>query len=480
MNRYLLAAILAVGLALVTAVFLSAGVHAPTEGARPNIVLIVIDTLRADRIDAQRNGVPVMPYLASLARASRRFDHAVTPCTWTRPAMASLFTGQYVDTHQVYYSVEKEDLENPTSDTLHDRWETLAEYLAKHGYDTFGVQTNENLRVQRGFGQGFADGDYVFLRDTEADKEADADVVSDTALAKLPELTGPFFTYLHYMDVHVPYDPPQKYREIFGPPPPLTQEDEALFLRFMDLYRDCVNVFLGLVERPQVPRFSPAGIEATWALYDGEARFADDQVKRVIETIRARHPNTLFIVTSDHGEEFWERGGMGHGTTLFEEQLHVPLLVHGPGIAPATVHDTVESIGLLRTLAQYGGLPAKTVWQGADLLQEPPSGPAFSRTLGPRTRLNVDVEAILFGDYKLILNNSAAETRLFNWRSDPAEKTDLAVSMPARCGRLLAILKRHRETNRRARPPGLQRVRVQLDPDDQERLRALGYMNGDE
>ena len=462
------------GLAFLLIGVLTTRVHAPETDTPSNVVFILIDALRADRLEAERNGVPVTPYLAQLARESRHFTHAVTPCSWTRPAMASLFTAQYVDTHRVYYSIkdEKPDDPNPKSDKLADGWVTMAEYLERHGYDSFAIQTNANLIPATGFAQGYPAGQYLFRPEFEASD------VTATALERLPKLKQPFFLYTHYMDPHVPYAPPERYRTLFGPAPPLTETDQTIFANFMDFYMDRVNLVTGRIDAPEMPMLSSAGKETMLALYDGEARFADDEVGRLIEGIRKKYPNTLIIVCADHGEEFLEHGGMGHGTSLFEEQLRIPFLIHGPRVAAERIDTTVSAIGLLPTVADYLGLPRDPCWQGRGLLGSLEPTPAFSRTLGPWRMLHVDAESVVEGHWKLILDNTKAAKGLYNLQNDPGERTNLAAQEPERTKRLMSRLVAHRKSNREGRPPGLKPEEAMLDEETRAQLEAIGYAGG--
>src|SRR5690606_30515824 len=122
---------------------------------KPNLLVIVIDTLRADRIEAVRAGAEVMPRLKAFASGGRMFTHAVSPASWTRPAMASLFTGVYPEAHHVIFSADPAKPNEPTADSLSLQFETLAEFMQGAGYRTAGVQTNANLIESFGFAQGF-------------------------------------------------------------------------------------------------------------------------------------------------------------------------------------------------------------------------------------------------------------------------------------------------------------------------------------
>lgn len=467
MNKPFLAALLLLGVLLLA--FGLGPVLLRTPAERPNVVFILIDTLRADRLHAQRNGVPVMPYLSRFAAQSVVFTHAVSPCSWTRPAMASLLTSRNVDAHQVYYSSAE-----GRGDVLAEGWETLAEYLAAHGYDTLGFVTNGNIQEAFGFAQGFAPGRYTFV------DQAPASDVTNHLLGRLGELAPPFYVYAHYNDPHVPYAPPTPHREAFGPLPEVPEADAPVFASteaFMAFYMDRVRYFLDLIDAPTLPMLTEAGQERVLTLYDGECHFVDAEAGRLIDAIRAAHPNTIFVVMADHGEEFWERGGMGHGTSLYEEQLVVPMLLQGPGLAPRTVAQTVNTVGLLPTLARLIGLPARPGWQGQNLLAPDAGGPVHARTLGSFKEDHVDKAAYYDGTgMKLIDDRTAQHTALYDLALDPRETKDLAAGRDSEHQTLDAALQSALEQDRlHFTQHGSDRTTVEVGPETQRMLDALGY-----
>ena len=463
-------AVLAAGLSL-----LAAGWLLGREPALPpNVVFILVDTLRADRMGAQRNGEPVTPFLTRLAGESVYFPNGVSPSSWTRPAMASLLTSTYVDTHQVYFSIRNEDPEQPVSDALSTSFETMAEYLTRHGYDAWACQTNVNLTEALGFAQGYPEGHYLFSNG------ARADFVTGKALEALPTLKPPFFLYAHYMDPHAPYDAPEAYRSLFGPEPSLRPEEQQRIApdRFIDYLVDRVETVQGVKTAAEFPTLSPEGMDAVRQRYDAEVRFADDQVARLVEALRRAYPNTLFVVLSDHGEEFWEHGGLGHGTSLYEEQIRVPLMFSGPGLTPRRIEAAVETLGLLPSIAAYLGLPPNPAWQGRSLLTNPDAAPdaAFARTKGPWANLRVDLDAVVHEDHKLVLDHTRSGKALFRLDADPAEKRDLAGQDPARTAQLEEFLARHRDENLRRHAAQPVSPAPAIDAETIERLQGLGYL----
>jgi arylsulfatase A-like enzyme len=426
------------------------------EASRPGVVLVLIDTLRADRVFAERNGQPVMPFLAGLAREHHYYPDAISPCSWTKPAMASLFTGVYPDEHGVIHSARIEDPEHPISDKLAESWETIAEHAVAAGCTPWAFQTNPNLAPALGFAQGFAGDHYRFYAGASA-----ADVTR-LALEVLPSLPAPFFLYAHYMDPHAPYRPPADLMEALGP---LPAYDQALLdddVRFMDYYLDQVYTAIGLQPAHTIPDLSPQGKEAVRHRYDLECLAADRAVATLITTIKASHPDTIFVILSDHGEEFWERGGMGHGTTLHREQVQVPLIIVGPPLAEP------PSMGPISTIAVYGyllqqlaGVPATRV---TDL-------PVLAYTQGPWPGLGIEQRAIFQDGYVLIEDIARMRTALYHPNTDPDERSDRTATNADRVAQLQTLLEKRAQSVATAAPET-----VTLTEGDIEALDAVGYL----
>lgn len=445
--------------------------ESPRTGAtsRPNVVLIVMDTLRADRLHATRNGRPVMPFLSRMANEGTWYAHAIAPCSWTKPTMASVLTGLYPQRHGVIYSARMEDPANPTSDRLAEALTTLPELLRDEGYDTWAFQTNANLTAPLGFAQGFAPEDYLFANGARADQ------VTDAAIEALPQQESPFFLYAHYMDPHAPYTPAQGMEDALGPMPELPEYDRKLLdddEQFMAYYNDQVKTALGLQAQHGIPDLSDAGKEAVRHRYDLECLAMDRAIERLVNAIRTAHPNTLFVFLSDHGEEFWERGGMGHGTTLYQEQVHVPLIVVGPRIPARRIIYTVSLLDLLPKLARRLQLDGADL-DGAPLGPAAGLRPAFTFSKGPWPALGVDVAGVVDGGHSYLLDRRNDEAGLFSLSADPGETRNMALQWAAIAEKLREQLETHlsafeADPNQAVHP---------LDDASLERLKALGYVD---
>jgi arylsulfatase A-like enzyme len=220
-------------------------------------------------------------------------------------------------------------------------------------------------------------------------------------------------------------------------------------------------------------RFEPlteAGRETMRLWYDGECRYIDDEVARLIDGIRTRHPNTIIAVTSDHGEEFWEHEGMGHGTTLYQEQLRVPLFILGPKVAPEVIDAPVSTVGIYKTVVGRLGLEDPGL-QGEDLLGGAFDGLAFARTRGPSSDQQVDLDAAQQGALKAL--RDAGRLYEYDLDADPGERAPRPGSAES-----LRRLDEHREQNA-ARRVGGKAGSKPLSREDIEQLEALGYLQGE-
>jgi arylsulfatase A-like enzyme len=453
----------------------------------PNVAFLLIDTVRADRVLAERNGVPVMPNLARWTREGLWFPNAVSNCSWTKPAMASIFTSQYVLTHGILFGAEGEASDR--TPVLPEALETMAEYLDAKGYATCAVQTNNMVKKEVGFAQGFPHC-YSFGNGMPGDW------VTDNAIASVAEMDQPFFLYAHYMDAHAPYLPPEAFRDDFGPlPADLPEAERELLLdgdRFMQFLEDSALVAAGARQDPKFPPLSQAGKEATRQLYDTACRYLDAELARLVDHLRSEHPETLIVIVSDHGEEFWERGGMGHGTTLHAEQLNVPLLVLGPEAPVETITAQVETLDILPTVAallgkahpamsaQRASFTPRPQWQGQSLLapREGLKEALFALTKATTPQHGVHQESVIVGGYKLIVDHARGLEHLYHVTADPQELHDLAADQPERVAALKALLAEHATACATKRDPGIVPEVVGISEEEQERLKALGYAGG--
>ncbi len=359
--------------------------------ARPNILMILVDTLRRDRLTPYGYGKDTTPEMARwLAERGTVAEDAYSQAPWTLPSVVSLFTGRYPG------ELLGSDL---ASYGVPPRLQPLAERLAAAGFVTAGFLANPTLHVGAGFERGFQ----TFYA-PPADVEWLRRHAEDVNRHALPWIAAhqdggrPFFLYLHYIDPHDPYDNP----DVVGNHSPF---DDGNYTG--PVAGDWVHgVYSGKIVLPDPPR----DIAHLSALYDAEVHYVDRYVGQVLASLRpAVLANTLVVLTADHGEELFDHGGWKHGQTLYDEQIHVPLLWRWDGhiAAGRRLAGTVRLLDVAPTLAAAAGAPPDPGWEGANLLPALTGAaplaerPAFSQGLsgGPLRA------AAVLGHEKLIVFN---------------------------------------------------------------------------
>src|SRR5262249_4583416 len=296
---------------------------------------------------------PTAPTLSALAREGAVFELAIAQAPETLHSMAALMTGLYP--HVVDHAFELRDKHGPF---LNSAYHALAERLAAGGYHTAGFVSNLFLRARNGFAQGFElydDTSGMYLWGESGRKRRATDVV-DPAIAWLAHANPPFFLWVHLMDPHHPYEP--------AAPAPWEEAESATFKSYQRTYDglEIVDYTRRLEDLGTGRRsFAPGELDYLVGRYDAEIRQADSAVGRLVDALRAHGfgaANTTVVVTADHGEEFADHGGMTHGHTLFDELIHVPLIVHGAGVSPgARVSAQVRLIDVAPTLLDLAGRP---------------------------------------------------------------------------------------------------------------------------
>jgi arylsulfatase A-like enzyme len=328
----------------------------------PSIVLISIDTLRADHLSCYGYWRPT-PHIDALCRAGIRFDEAHATAPWTLPSHMSLFTGRFPADH----GVEQEDR------TLAPGIGVLTEALSRAGYRTGGFVSNAYLGGNYGFARGFDEYALVPYRASPGSgKVVRGDAVVDRALAWLAQQQGdrPFFLFVHIMDPHYPYRAPPPYAG-----------------RYSAGYRGRVDGSTGSIVANLRTRMARVDLEHLIDLYDEEIAWVDALVGRLVDAVRQRPAGerTVVLLTSDHGEEFKEHGSLGHGLTLYREQSHVPLVLVDPAspFRGKNVPVPVRLVDVAPTLAEIARIdPADDFaahLKGVSLLRhldaEPPAEP---------------------------------------------------------------------------------------------------------
>jgi arylsulfatase A-like enzyme len=466
------------------ALTLLAFVACQTEPGTPprHLLFICVDTLRADHMSLYGYPRATSPVIDQLGREGVVFEHALVQWPVTTPSMASMLSGMYPHITGVVIDA--------TVNPLPQRMLLLPEVLQQNGFTTAAILANPVLGPQNHFDQGF---DH-FEKMWQAGTSDDARTVTDAALAKLEVLAGSgerIFGWVHFIDPHDPYDPPEGYAEpFFGDAhyrsrsvAPNPTNDPFRGIPLDDYTRDQENDLANYIAR-----------------YDGEIRFVDEQIGRLLAGLEplGLADDTLVVLTSDHGESLGEHEiYFNHGQVPYDEQLRVPLVMRWPDgrFAGTRLRKPVELRGLARTLASAAGIDeAANPFDGADwlaALREDDMSRlpdyVYSAAGGSATRrwrrytLTVRNE-----DWKLVLPRSDwararhgyQDLELYDLGSDPEERRNLATDREPQA----VALRENLEAWFEADTPWTRRVvrrQVSVNPETEEALRELGYLEAE-
>ena len=405
-----------------TAILILYSCQPSSQIARPlrrlNVVLVTIDTLRADRLRCYGYSKTETPNLDNLARKGVLFENAVTHTPLTAPSHASMFTGQYPTVHKV---------RDTGGFVLQPSNATLAAILQRHGWDTAAFIGASVLKRRFGFNQGF-----TVYDDQMAKPERRADEVVDHALQWLDSQSGkPFLLWVHVFDPHLPYDPPPPFREKYSESP-----------------------------------------------YDGEVAYTDQQLGRLFDQVakKSAPENTLIVVLADHGESFSEHGEYAHGVFLYDTTLRVPFLIAGAGVpAGLSVKQQARTIDLLPTLLELIGSEVPQNVQGVSLApafrgKSVATDWSYAETLFPKINMGwAELRGVRTNQWKYI---RAPRPELYDLINDPAETTNVIANHPDEAKQLEAKLKE---------VVGSETEKVEPAAVDQrtlKQLRSLGYLGG--
>jgi arylsulfatase A-like enzyme len=424
----------------------------PAAPPRPNVLLISIDALRADHLSCYGDPRPTTPFLDELAGRGVRFERAFVATHGTTPSHATMLSGLYQETHRVGWTAGPGE---PPPTGVPEELELLAEVLGDAGWRTIGVTDGGNAGGAFGFAQGFERFD---------DRGGGVAKVARRALAALDEGGDdgrPVFLFLHTYEVHSPYDPPPAFRDRFGGSASTFRATSAALLAHV---HDAATL-------------APEDLARVRALYAAEVAATDAALRGFFAALEARGflAGALVVVTSDHGEELGDHGGLLHRDLLYDELIRVPLIAAGPGLPRGRVETgLVSAVDLAPSIVAWAGLPARPGMEGRPVFGPgaPPGGrPVVVAQYGGRRY------AVRTATAKLIETVvDPARTELYDLAADPGERRDLAASRPAEVARLSAALAAWR-AERRLVPHGAGPA-VELAPEEVEKLRALGYLGG--
>lgn len=428
------------------------------EAARPNVLVVVLDTLRADRLGAYGSTRGLTPFLDELAARAVVFERAYASSSWTSPSIASLLTSRHPLQHGVM------DFDS----ALGHAELTLAEILHPLGYRTAGFSANFRLAEGLGYAQGFDHWEVYLpqLTNPEADPKVRASSVRRRLSAWLDGAADdarPTLLYVHLMDVHSPYDPPDPLRLRFAP-----DASRAVI--------DDLNARLHDLDASEPVAFTDAEVTLLERLYDAEVAGLDAELAKLFSGLEARRflDDAIVLVLADHGEEFREHGALLHGATLFEAGVRVPLLMLAPGLeAGQRVPEPVSLLDVAPTLLALLEVPAPDSFEGRSLLarlagsaQE--EGEVLLDIAAPLEK-RTHALGVVRGSRKLLVDTGGV-VRVYDLAQDPAESAP--TSSPEAAPDLVAALVEARRSLEADASPA---VRIELDEQTRAGLRALGY-----
>lgn len=436
----------------------------------PPIIMILVDTLRADYLGAYGFEGEISPNIDAFAEEAVLFDNCFSQAPWTKPSIASLFTSLQPPVHRVYSHGGKFGARGDAerTETLSDEAVTLAEALKAGGYATAAFVANPWIRQKHGFGQGFD----VF--DSHASGNG---VVAEPILAAARKwMAGvpagqPYFAYVHLMDVHGPYDAPDEDYDAVRDSPEFGSEPEPL-----------TRSQIGRV--PSYLRRSPwvrgaVDLRLWRARYAANVHALDRRLGPFFEELREAGvlDAALVVITADHGEQLYEHGGWDHGNSLYDEELHVPLIIRLPrgGNQGHRVDAVVSLVDVMPTLIGFARAPGVDGLQGRDL-----SGSigAESRSLASvasfatAVKWKPELRSLRTERYKLIKKGESSRRQLYDLRSDPGELVNIAEVSPAYAAVNELLTEQMARNSTRGELHG---APAPLPARVRERLRALGY-----
>jgi arylsulfatase A-like enzyme len=386
---------------------------------KTNVLVVLVDALRHDRLGIYGYTRPTSPNLDALAREGWVFTNAIAPAPWTKPSVASLFTSLYPRQHGISKANwgHRDEQGMTRVQSLSNRLITLAEVMANAGYRTGAFGRNHHLIPELGFAQGFETYEMMIRELRQGEIRHFAREINRHFMEWLSDSQDGFFAYLHHLDVHWPYHTPAPFAGLYAGKQPDVDYNSTKFVEWIrteDRKRhDSLKLETGTVQH-----MSDA--------YDEGIQFVDTELGHLFRELKARglYDNTLIIITADHGEEFFEHGHLLHGTSLYDELLRVPLIIKfpcpGPNCAPRTIAEQVELVDLMPTILSAVGsnVPRDVVGRDLTSVKAPKREFAFSE-MGDRIALRTN-------QFKFIYNLESFTEELYDLQTDPNEQKNLA------------------------------------------------------
>jgi len=417
----------------------------------PNIIVIVIDTLRADHLSSYGYQHNTSPFIDGLAKEGVLFENAISASSWTQPSHASMLTGRYTYEHQA------------ETKPLDDTYPTIGEVMKTNGYRTGAFSANTLFFTRRqGFGRGFLhfEDNYKSVPDMFLNSSIYGFLFDFYGLRKVLKYEGvptrviasdinesvlnwidldtdsPFFVFMNYFDVHDPYTPPEPYRSRFS----TVQNPGGLINGFVDRYR---------------PTLSPEQLKSEIDAYDGAIFYVDDQIKSLFDELEQRGllNNTVVFITADHGESLGEHDILQHGASLYLQEIRVPMIIWGPKYVPAgknigvpmsTTSLPVTILSLINAVHNPFPEPSLTLLMQDDATPKDWISPIsevaqYSGAAEQNPSTHGAMKSVIGNDEQYIVHEKFGE-ELYDWREDPQE-TDNLITNPSS----QVVVERYRE-----------------------------------
>ncbi len=426
----------------------------------PNVILISLDTVRADHLSVYGYHRPTTPNLARLAEEGVVFEQAFTPTPWTVPAHMSLFTSLYPSVHSISHLTPQSDMSRMLPEMLEDAGYQTAAFVAP--------VLSEDYGFSKGYDQYY-----------RAERVRPADIMVDRALEWLAQDPGrpavlprPFFLFLHLFDAHHPYEPPWPFDTAYVP-----------------AYRPNIRDISRSHPYEQDKELSTEELSEVVALYDGEIAYADFAIGRFLDELAALglYDSSLIVVFGDHGEGFLEHGLMNHGNSVYDELIRIPLLIRFPRARHAgrRVEEPVQLIDVTPTILREVGVEPLPAMQGSLLLDPLPA--TGSRRFAYASE--AFAACLRTSSWKLIENPPSRfekiprairmEYELYDLKEDPKEQNNLAAALPDRVesmARTLGVIAEDNRALRMRMRKALNVRELELTEDQVRELKALGYI----
>lgn len=429
----------------------------PFESPRPpNVVVVLIDTLRADHTSLYGYARDTTPFLRQLALGGVLFEQARAQASCTFPSVNSILSGRHPS---IYLGQPGGHL------GFLEAVPTLQGVLRERGYRTIAVSASTVVRKNPGPHNRYGDFDRGFDVFDEECMRRRAPCIAERSLAALPTDGTPFFLYAHYTDPHSPYDPSPTFKRRF------TQRGAGLRLWARNGDLGAMREFVRNGGRKIEP--TAAEMEHLIGLYDEDILTVDDGIRRLLEGLEQRGllRRTVVVVMADHGEEFLEHGGVYHCTTTYDELVRTPLLLLAPGLGAGRVTVAVENLDVMPTVLAALDIDAAPLGlEGRSLL-------GLAREAGKPASFAYSAQdiwrAVSDGRFKIVLNLKSGAAHLFDLAADPGETRDIAKDDRPNFRRLWGALEAHLQKTE----GGIgNRKSLEAMDESMQQLRALGYL----